>query len=210
MFYNKAIWQNCFPFKKKYFWKNFKNIPTYIKRIHHLIKNGYDDYAVWDTYSWFTTTMRDILKRYNENRMGTPIIIDDYPFDDDSSEESDKMRELNNKKWNEIVERMIFLLGEMDEFTCTRKNPYEDEWWKAEMEFDSKYGMFGQGLMTDTEKEMLKDKGLYTMHTMGELPEYEEISKKHINAENDLEQYRSDCKDEFLELFSKYFYCLWD
>jgi hypothetical protein len=166
--------------------------------------------ATWEFSYWFADKAREILTQYNKTRHGTPIIIEDYPFDDDESEDAQKKRDENEKRWNEIVEHMIFLLGEMNEDTCQKKNPYDEEWSEASDEFTSKYGLFGQGLMTEEEKQEAKEKGYSVMHFMRELPEYKEISKKHRDAEIDLDKYRDECKDEFFKLFSKYYYALWD
>jgi hypothetical protein len=166
--------------------------------------------ATWEFSYWFADKAREILTQYNKTRHGTPIIIEGYPFDDDESEDAQKKRDENEKRWNEIVEHMIFLLGEMNEDTCQKKNPYDEEWSEASDEFTSKYGLFGQGLMTEEEKQEAKEKGYSVMHFMRELPEYEEISKKHLDAEIDLDKYRDECKDEFFKLFSKYYYALWD
>ena len=210
MLYNKVIFQNCFSYRPRYWYKNIRYIPLYFKRIHHLVKNGYDDLATWDTYWWFNRTMRDILTRYNKQRHGYPILDNDFPFDDDDSEESKTKRLQAEQKWDDIVKRMIFLLGEMDEDTCQKKNPYEGEWSAKADEFHDKYGLFGKGLMTEEERKKSKETGLFTLHTMSEVDEYKDISEKHREAEMDLDKYREQCKDEFFELFSKYYYALWD
>ena len=198
--YNKEIFQRCFCYRPKYWYKNVANIPCYFKAIHFLIKNGYDRYATWETFDWFMKTMSKILTAYHDTRCGTPIVIDD--FKDEDKESTDK----NENKWNEIVDRMIFLLGEMGEFTCQKKNPYEEESNRIYDEFTEKYGMFGKKLNSQEENE----KEYITLHTPSELPEYKDTMDKWITAERELEKYRQKCKDEFFELFSKYFYALWD
>ena len=40
--------------------------------------------------------------------------------------------------------------------------------------------------------------------------EYKDIEEKYYEEEKALSQYREDCKNEALELFSKWFYSLWD
>ena len=200
IFYNERIFKRCFNYRKRYWYKNLKEIPTYFRLMHFLIKNGYDKLATYDAYFWFTYTMRDILEKYNANRYGTPALIAGYNLDDDNDYDE------HNKVWDSIINRMIFLLGEMDEDTCQRKNPYEEEFDKVFTEFTGKYGLFGEKLNTQygNKSEYVK------IHLPDEIPEYKEISDKHLNAEIELEQYRAKCKDEFFELFSKHFYNLWD
>ena len=108
--------------------------------MHDLIKHGYDEYATWETFSWFTTTMRSILERYREGHYGVPILIDNYPYDSDTNdEESKKLREQNDKLWDDTIDRMIELLKLMDE-GCPKYEMEEyngmDGWKKKDAEMD--------------------------------------------------------------------------
>ena len=106
LFYNEKIFKRCFHWKGKYWYKNITSIPLYFELMHHLIKHGYDEYATWETFHWFTYTMKSILQDYNSTRSGSPIISDDWQ-DVDLDE--------NEKVWGETVCRMIELLDVMDE-----------------------------------------------------------------------------------------------
>ena len=57
------------------------------------------------------------------------------------------------KNGNKILDRMIFLWRESNEYTCTRQNPYEEEYSKAHKEFTEKYGFLGEKLQTEKELE---------------------------------------------------------
>lgn len=151
MFYNKKIFQRCFRYKGRYWYKNIKEIPLYFRLIHHLVKHGYDEYASWETFSWFIDTMKSILTKYRDGHQGIPIVVDNYPWIV-KTEEDKKIEHENEVKWDAIVNRMIELLDDMDE--CNHK--YDDCDWK--------------------------------------------VKDAEMNA----------AKDEFFELFSKYFFCLWD
>lgn len=106
---------------------------------------------------------------------------------------------------------MIFLWKETDEATCSRKNPYEEEYMEAFGEFTDKYGILGKELQTEEEvEENRKRGGGGTVHFMHELPEYKEISDKYREQERRLEQYRNECKDEAMDMLKKYFFALWD
>ena len=115
-----------------------------------------------------------------------------------------------HKEWDKILDRMIFLWRELDEETCSEKNKYEKEYSKASDEFFDKYGFFGEGLETEEEKEKAKKTGSRRVHFMSELPEYEEISRLHMEEEKRLVEYREKCKDEVFDLMKKYFFALWD
>lgn len=154
LFYNEKIFKRCFDWRGKYWYKNIKEIPLYFKLMHHLIKYGYDEYATWETFGWFIDTMQDIFKKYKSQHHSIPIVIDNYPFVSQPTEEEKKIMQENDEKWNGIVDRMIELLSLMDE-----RNPKYEEY---DMDFQR------------IDKEM------------------------------------NEAKDEFFELFSKYFYNLWD
>lgn len=145
MFYNKKIFDRCFNYRKKYWYRNFKEIPLYFRLMHHLTKHGYDEYAEWETFSWFIETMRSILREYRKNHESFPVVIDGYDY---GSEDIDKAGEV----WESIIDRMISLLDNMDE--CN--------------------------------------------------PKYEKVSDK------EKWEMMHDAKDRFFDLFSKYFYHLWD
>ena len=50
IFYNKQIFDSCFAYRRKYWYKNIGRIPRYFKLMHHLIKYGYDEYATWEIF----------------------------------------------------------------------------------------------------------------------------------------------------------------
>ena len=81
---------------------------------------------------------------------------------------------------------------------------------KAQEEFDNKYGMFGEKLRTEAEKAEEKKKGTHRIYMLGDVPEYKEISELYFNESRVLGDYRDDCKNKALELFSKWFWDLWD
>lgn len=153
LLYNKQIFKRCFNYPKKYWYKNIKYIPLYFRLLNDLVKNGYDEYATWETFNWFIDTMKPILKEYNSTRNGAPVILEDY-FEIGGEEASEK----NDKMWDDIVNRMIELLDLMDE--CN--------------------------------------------------PKYDAEEYKGIDNWKKQDEEMKMAKDEFFELFSKYFYCLWD
>jgi len=105
---------------------------------------------------------------------------------------------------------MIFLWREANEDTCTKKNPYTEEFIMACDEFHNKYGVLGERLQTQEELEIYKRGGGMRAHSMRELPEYQEIDHKYFEEERKIDIYRSECKDEAIDLLKEHFYALWD
>lgn len=122
--------------------KELPDIPRYIKHAFQRIRHGYDDTDSWDIFSFFLDTMKPLLEQYRKEHYGTPCL---HGYEEDYTN--------TEKEWDSIVDRMIFLLGEMDETNHIEKDDY--------------------------------------------------LTK-------DYDKYMDECKDEFFQLFSKYFYCLWD
>ena len=118
---NKLSW-GLFMFHGKSWWRNLKDIPIFIKRIFFVLKHGYSPVAQWETYGWFMSVMKEILTNYRYNRMGSPVVIDN--FFDVKEETSNDIA--NEEAYNAILDRMIDLLDKMDE-----SNPiYDNMYWK--------------------------------------------------------------------------------
>lgn len=111
-----------FMYRGKYFWENFRDIPTLFERIFFMLKHGYSPVAKWETFAWFIDVMKEILTNYRYNRCGDQILIDNY-LNNDGTENRDENEEANNK----LFDRMIELLNKMDE----RNEIYDDMDWKA-------------------------------------------------------------------------------
>ena len=88
----------------------------YFKLIHYLIKHGYDEYATWMTFSWFIDTMKPILISYRKNHCGYPI-------------------DLENEEWNNVIDKMISLLDDMDEDNPKYNKGNFEEMYKAKDDF---------------------------------------------------------------------------
>lgn len=111
-----------FVFHGKSWWRNLKYIPIFIKRIFFVLKHGYSPAAQWETYGWFMSVMKEILTNYRYNRMGSPIVIDNF-FDVKEENPNDVV---NEEAYNAILDRMIVLLDLMDE----HNQLYNDMDWK--------------------------------------------------------------------------------
>ena len=155
-------------------------------------ERGYADIDVWDISEWFIDIVTPMLRQLRNTHHGSPAYLGKNYVDENGNMVNPECHE----EWDKILDRMIFLLGEMKEETRTVSNPYEDEYDKVLEEFQEKY--------RQKENEDRK------FHSMREIPEYKAVQDKYIEKEKELEQYSDQCKDEFFELFSKHFWDLWD
>lgn len=148
LFYNEKIFNSCFSYSKRYWYKNIKYIPLYFRRIHHLIKYGYDKCAFWQIDDWFIQTIKPILVDYREKHYSVPIVIDNYPYIA-CTEEDKIMQKDNEEKWDGIINRMIELLDDMDETSPKYDvDEYEHNWEKQNKEInaakDEFFGLFSK------------------------------------------------------------------
>ena len=185
--------------KIKHFFKCFKWSKQRVVR-------GFADSDVWNMYSYMQELMPAMLQYLKDNRMGSPTVLGENYTDADNILQNDTC----HKEWDAILDKMIFLWRELDEETCSKKNPYQEKYDKAFDEFYKKYGFLGEGLATEEEKENAKKTGSRRVHFMNEVPEYKEINRLYLEEEKKLEQYRERCKDEVFDLMKKYFFALWD
>ena len=149
-------------------------------------------YCELDTYSvsdWFLNTLPDMLEEIKKNYTGYPD-------------------ELKEQEWNEILSRLIFLLREANDDTCSKVNPYDKEYNFMLKEFRAKYGEWGEKLLTNEEKAEAKKNGSSRIYFPSDMPEYKDICELHSEEERKLNAYRDQCNNEALELFSKWFYRL--
>ena len=163
-------------------------------------ERGFSDKDVWGMSYWFLETVPQMLKQLKKERHGYP------GFAPDGSPMTDK-------QWGIIIKRMLFLLKEMNEETCSLKNPYTDEWSLLWQEFDKKYPD-KDVLKTDKEREDEKNGAGYPWIQPDRDPDrgghYEEVSRKMREWEVFICGYRNKCKKEFFQLFSDYFWDLGD
>lgn len=152
----------------------FKILIKKIKWKFQRAKRGFSDCDSRNIDIWFLHTMKPLLEHFSEDLHSVPVL----PVLDGRTIESCQ------EEWKQIIERMIFLLGEMDEDTCSYENKYQEE--------------FEQLLSWKHFSERSKDE------------EENKLIKLYIGEEKNKFQYMNLCKEEFFNLFSKYFYDLWD
>ena len=167
---------------------------------------GYADCDIWSIDCYLQRLIPDMLQTLKDTRHGSPGHLGENYTNEDGILVNDTC----HTEWDRILERMIFLWRESDNDNCSRKNPYEDEMDCAFRNFADKYGMLGEKLQTEEELNKNRENGNTVMHFMDEVPEYKDIYDRYFAEEKELENYRSACKDEAIDMLKEYFYDLWD
>jgi len=171
-------------------------------------KCGYADVDVWNMDSWFIKTVSPMLKQLRKKHHGFPSSF--LSGFNPSPEES----KAANAKWEGILDRMIFLLDEMNADKCSMKNPYEKMYDGLNRKFRKELGRFGELAKSPEELAEEEEKGSFKIYSPWDFPnkypKAEEIKNKYFEYEERIDEYKEKCKDEFFTLFSKYFWMLWD
>ena len=173
-----------------------KQVGRDIKWTHQRIWKGYCDYDIFSIDHWFMKIMPEMLKVFKETRHGSPVAVNCHSHIVFLDEEERNQNVHDERDKN--LDRMIFLLGEMDEVSCSQQNPYADAYFEAVQKF------------MESPVEHADESRTYRYPDLKEYPEYRELHKNYHAEEKRLNQYRLDCKQEFFELFEKHFYDLWD
>ena len=89
-------------------WDNIKYLPRTIKYRFQRASRGWADCDTWNMDFWFMKVMRPMLQHLRDTHTSHP-------------------GNLTEEAWNVVLDRMIFLLNEMDENTCSQQNVF----WKG-------------------------------------------------------------------------------
>ena len=204
---------SCFEEKWKREYNPIKFIKRYGRNIKHAyqrIKYGYCDRDVWSIDSWFLNVIPNMLEDLKESTHVYPSIPSEISQAIVGTGAPSEVDDYGMSRWKNILSEMIFFFREANKDTCTKKNPYEEEYDKAFEKFEKKYGFLGDGLKTDEEKAEEEKKGLYRIYMLSDVPEYKEISDLHFAEERKIDEYRYKCKDKGMDLFKEWFWNLWD
>lgn len=204
---------SCFEAKPRREYNPVEHIARWGRNIKHAcqrIRYGYCERDVWSIDWWFLSVVPNMLEELRETAHGYPGDPGGLSHALTGTGAPEEIDEAGMKKWEDILSEMIFLFREAHEETCTRKNSHQAEYERAYAEFEKKYGMFGEKLMTEADKAEEKEKGLHRMYMLSDAPEYTEIAELHFAEEREIDRYRSECKDKGLDLFKKWFWNLWD
>lgn len=164
-----------------------------IKDKFHLLKLGYTQTDTWSIDTWFVEIMPRMLKDLRDNLHSHPI-------------------NMTEEEWKNILNRMIFLLNEMNEDTCSYENKYQEDMDKAHEEFIEKYGVLGNKFeeLNNLPPYDGPGKRAYFPSDDPNRPEWKELSDLWVEELIKINQYREDCKNEFFDLMKEHFWDLWD
>lgn len=165
-------------------WRMVKYLKRSLKWSWQRIVRGFSDGDIWWMYDYLQVLFPDMLQHLKDHRMGSPVGLShtDEPGDDSCHEE-----------WDRILSQMIFLWRESYEYSSSRKNSYEEEYYGVLSEFYKKYE-------APNKRIRMKNKDW----------KYKEISDKYEKEERELSQYREECKNKAMDMMKEYFYYLWD
>ena len=166
-----------------------KRIRKDVKWAHQRIWKGYCDYDLYSIYDWFLEIMPCMLEEYKTNRHGSSVSKNTQllPM-------TDEERDLAiHAEWDKTLDRMIFMLREMDE----HENPYTDEYMKMMLKYREGPTEHADGSVSYHYNDITDSKDA-------------ELSKKYHDEIKRIDAYRNDCKKIFFDEFSEHFYDLWD
>lgn len=105
--------------KYPFYWmyRSMKDVRIAFKRLRFLLKNGYNEQALWETYAYMLDMWEDIFTFYRDKRNGTPFLDGMTPFDTDEAYDE------NDRKYNEILNRMLdnIKIMKIDDFGTDRE-----------------------------------------------------------------------------------------
>lgn len=206
-FLYRSSWIPFNPMTYRLIWRTEKPFGVFklffrdIKFMHQRIWRGYCDEDVWNMYPWFLDIIPCMIKELRDTHHGSPGTLGENYVNEDGILVNDKCHE----EWDEVLDRLVFLLREANENTCQRKNPYEQEHTRVASEFRDKYGLFGEKL-----EENKDPNGVRTMHFASEIPEYADICHQWSQEEREIDKYRDEMKDEAFDLMKQWFWSFWD
>jgi len=173
--------------------EKIKDFPRNLKHIYQRARKGYSYRDLWSIDYWFMEIMPKMLSDFKNNLHGCPA---QFTTNDDGTQNQDI--EKGMKEWEDIIDRMIFCFKEMNDDVCSMKNEYKEGY------FNQLHKSNEDWLIPCGEKDGGK---LYRMNE-GELNP--ELGENYHKKELEIEEYKNKMKNEGFELFSKYFWNLWD
>ena len=142
-----------------------------------------------------------MLEEFRNTTHGYPSNIESYIHavsceGAESDETSDKADEEGMNLWKDEIGKIVHLLKEASEDTCSRQNPYAEE-----------YGSIRE---VRWEKWLDESGAVHTRLAEPANNSERELEEKYFAEEKRLAEYRNSCKDEAFALLSKWFFDLWD
>ena len=163
-----------------------------LKYCRQRILRGYCDLDSSNVFAWFIQIMPAILDQYKRTRHGSPA-WSGCGFQLDFLDEEERESECHDE-WDRVLDRMVFLLWEMDRETCSQTNPFVDPLCDLLDAYQEDYDMLLEEILSQYD----------------DCSSEADLEAKYREREKEIEAYQAVCKDEFFELFSKWFLDMWD
>ena len=170
-------------------------------------KKGYSDKDVYNFCYEFVEIMPKILKDFKKKKLAYWELDENLHRITDAN--AHEKEDLYISRVDQVLDRMIFLLNEMNEDKCSMKNIYEKEYRKMEDNKRREHGYSGiYKVFTDTEGP--DSDGCYRLKYHPEYSKEEkELKTKYFDYERKIHEYRMKCTDEFFDLLKEHFWDLW-
>ena len=176
-------------FKRPFYW---------LKHAYQRVKKGYSYRDLWNIDYWFLKTMPNMLEDFTKDLYGFPASMKEE-LKKKNPELTDKEideKNLDFQYWKDIVNEIAFHFREArDEENENKINQY----WERMRELEDKYNLF----LTDeeeTKKTMTKE----------DFEEWKANNEKWLIRHEEIENYRNEQLKIGMEMFTKYFWGLWD
>lgn len=128
-------------------WRNLKDIPSFLRAVHTLFKDGVPPQAYYETYAWFIDVMEMIVKWYRDERAGSPFILEENAKLGD--EEQDKR---NEEAYNAVLDEMLLHLEGMKEENYCKEKFDPDKWGEIDKQMyehrDKFFSLFSEYFFT--------------------------------------------------------------
>lgn len=182
------------------------------RRSYQRISKGYCETDAWSINYYLENLIPSLLSELKKNHHSSPVLSENKEL------MGDNQHTLNLKcnkaeideAWEDVLNQMILLWNESRDDICLQKNPYEAEYNRCLIEFEEKYGVFGERLKTAEEIRRERENNEHFVHFIDEAREYEEITKRWTEAEQALDKYKENCRNEAIDMLKKYWIALWD
>ena len=156
-----------------------RNLRYMYQRVHY----GYCDRDIWMMDDWFLSVIPNMLDELNRTRHGFPSAL----LDKQNMNPDKEANERCDKEWGRILSEMAHCFREANDRTCTRKNPYEDEWrvfWEPSEEKTKENKQIG--------------------HFLSLPPRNQELWNKYMEEMKKIDEYQRTCTDRGMELLRKW------
>ena len=154
-----------------------------LRYMYQRVRYGYCDRDIWMMDDWFLSVIPNMLDELNRTRHGFPsALLDKQDMNPDK-----EANERCDKEWGRILSEMAHCFREANDRTCTRKNPYEDEWrvfWEPSEEKTKENKQIG--------------------HFLSLPPRNQELWNKYMEEMKKIDEYQRTCTDRGMELLRKW------